>query len=147
MVTYMSKLSMFLRKNKKVRDNTKFPATTSLVDADGNALEWEIKPLSTKKNEQIREECTREVPIKGKPHMFRQKIDSSAYGTKLIVASVVDPDLYNAELQDSYGVKTPEDLVQEMIDNPGEFANFQKFIQEFNGFTEKMEDEVEEAKN
>lgn len=143
----MSKLTMFLRKNKKVRENTSFPATSTLVDENGKPLEWVIQPLSTKKNEQIREECTREVPIKGKPHMFRQKIDASKYGTKLIVASVVEPDLLNAELQDSYGVKTPEELVQEMIDNPGEFANFQKFIQEFNGFTEKMEDEVEEAKN
>lgn len=143
----MSNLSRFLKKNKKQRENTTFAATKSLLDENGNALEWKIKPLTTKQNESIREDSTIEVPIKGKAHMFRQKLNTSKYGTKLIVNSVLEPDLHNAELQDSYGVKTPDDLIQEMIDDPGEFAEFQKFIQEFNGFTEKESDEVEEAKN
>lgn len=143
----MSTLARFMKKNKKIRENTTFAATETLMDENGNVLEWTIRPLTTKQNEQIREDCTMEIAIKGKMGQYRQKINASQYGTKLIVASVVEPDLHNAELQDSYGAKTPEDLVQEMIDNPGEFAQFQKFIQEFNGFTEKMEDEVEEAKN
>lgn len=60
---------------------------------------------------------------------------------------IVFPDLYNAELQDSYGVSTPEDLVREMIDDPGEYNKFLAYVQEFNGFDSNMEDKVEEAKN
>lgn len=143
----MSNLKLFLKDNKKVRENEKFPATSSLVDKDGEILEWEIKPLTTKENEQMREECTREVPVNRKRGQYRTKLDTSKYGQMLIVASVVSPDLHNAELQDSYGVKTPEDLVLEMIDSPGEFSAFQQYITEYNGFDSSFEEDVDEAKN
>ena len=143
----MSSLSLFLKKNKKVKENVKFPATKSLCDENGNPLEWEIKALTTRESDDIRESCTIDVPIKGKPNVFRQKVLSSKFGAKMIAASVVYPDLMNAELQDSYGVSTPEDLVREMIDDPGEYNRFLTFVQEFNGFDNSMEDKVEEAKN
>ena len=79
--------------------------------------------------------------------MFRQKVNSSKFGAKMLASSIVFPDLYNAELQDSYGVSTPEDLVREMIDDPGEYNKFLAYVQEFNGFDSNMEDKVEEAKN
>ena len=125
----------------------KFPATKSLCDEKGNPLEWEIKHLTTRESDDIRESCTIEVPVKGKPNMFRQKVLSSKFGAKMLAASIVFPDLYNAELQDSYGVSTPEELVREMIDDPGEYNKFLAFVQEFNGFDSSMEDKVEEAKN
>lgn len=143
----MSNLSLFLKKNKIVKENVKFPATKSLCDEKGNPLEWEIKALTTRESDDIRESCTREIPVTGKPNMFRQKIDSSKFGAKMLAASIVFPDLYNAELQDSYGVSTPEDLVREMIDDPGEYNNFLAFVQDFNGFGTSMEERVEEAKN
>lgn len=143
----MSNLSLFLKKNKKLKENTTYPATKSLLDEQGNPLEWIIKPLTTKENENIRESCTFEVPVKGKPNMFRPKVDTNQYLAKMIVASVVEPNLYNAELQDSYDVKTPEDLLKEMIDDPGEYNDFAAFIQQFNGFNTSLNDKVEEAKN
>lgn len=143
----MSALSAFLKKNKKTRSNTKYAATKSLVDETGKPLEWEVKPISTREDEEIRDDCTKEVPITGKPGMYRQKLDTSAYLSKILVASVVEPNLYSAELQDSYGVKTPEELVKEMVDDPGEYQDFVLFVQKYNGFTESLEDKVEEAKN
>lgn len=143
----MSNLNLFLKKNKKIKENTTFAATKSLCDEKGNALEWQIKPLTTKENEDIRESCSFEVQVKGKPNLFRPKVNTNLYIAKMIVASVVEPNLNNAELQDSYGVKKPEDLLKEMIDDPGEYNEFAAFIQKFNGFTTTMEDEVEEAKN
>jgi hypothetical protein len=142
----MSNLSRFLKKNKIQKENTTYPATKSLLDEEGKPLLWEIKPLKTKGNEDIRESCTIEVPVKGKPNMFRPKLNTSAYIAKMIIASVVEPNLYSAELQDSYGVKTPDDLLKEMIDDPGEYNEFAAFIQKFNGFS-SLEDKVEEAKN
>ncbi len=142
----MSNTSMFLKKNKKIKENTHFAATKSLCDEQGKPLEWEIKPISTKENERLQESCMIEIPIPGKPNQYRQKIKSSEYITKLIAASVVSPDLYNAELQDSYGVKTPEDLIQEMVDDSGEWNDFIQFINNFNGFV-SLQEEVDEAKN
>ncbi|HQD36737.1 MAG TPA: hypothetical protein PKI14_05790 [Fervidobacterium sp.] len=143
----MSNLKLFLKQNKKVRENTTYPATKSLCDENGNPLLWEIKPLTTKESEDIRESCMVEVPVKGKPGMFRPKLNTSLYLAKIMVASIVHPNLYDAELQDSYGVKTPEELLKEMIDDPGEYNDFAAFIQEFNGFNTTLEEKVEEAKN
>lgn len=63
------------------------------------------------------------------------------------MASVVEPNLNSAELQDSYGVKTPEKLLQEMVDDPGEYNAFAMFIQEFNHMNTSLQDKVDEAKN
>ena len=143
----MSNLSAFLKKNKKMKENTKYAATKSLCDEKGNPLEWEIKPVSTRENDDIRDDCTIEVPVKGKPNIYRNKVNSTKYAAKMLVASVVFPDLRNAELQDSYGVSSPEDLVKEMVDDPGEYNDFVAFVNKFNGFDVSMEDKVEEAKN
>ena len=43
-------------------------------------------------------------------------------------------------------MKTPEDLLKEMIDDPGEYNELLLFIQNFNGFS-TLDDKVEEAKN
>lgn len=142
----MSKLNRFLKENKIVKENTFYPATKSLTDEEGNPLLWEIKPLTTKRNEELRDSCTREIPVKGKPNVYKEKIDATKYTAKLIAESVVFPDLYNKKLQDSYGVMTPEALIMEMIDDPGEYASFAQFITEFNGFTD-INDDIEEAKN
>ena len=143
----MSNLSLFLKKNKIQKENTTYPATKSLLDENGKPLLWEVKPLTTKDSESIRESCMIEVPVKGKPNMFRPKLNTSQYLAKMMVASIAFPNLYDAELQDSYGVKTPEELLKEMIDDPGEYNEFAAFIQQFNGFDTSLEEKVEEAKN
>ncbi len=139
-------LKLFLKENKREKETTTFPATKSLCDEDGNPLLWEIRAISTKESEDIRESCTTEIPVKGKPGMYRQKIDTSKYIAGIMCASVVTPDLYNKDLQDSYGVMTPEELIKAMIDNPGEYNDFANFIQNYSGF-ETMQDKVDEAKN
>ena len=142
----MSNFSRFMKQNKIQKENTTYAATKSLVDKDGNPLLWTIKAISTRENDIIRDECTLDVPIPGKMGAYRQKLNTSKYLAKLICAAVVEPNLNDKELQDSYGVMTPEDLVKEMIDNPGEYTDFTVFIQNFNGFT-SIEEKVEEAKN
>ena len=79
--------------------------------------------------------------------MFRQKVKSGLYIQKMVVASVVVPDLYDKELQDSYGVMTPEELLLAMVDNPGEYNELASFVQRFQGFDVSFEDKVKEAKN
>lgn len=143
----MSNLKLFLKGNKKAKENDFFAATKSLCDEKGEPLKWEIKPLSTRDNDRIREDCSYEVPITGKPGMYREKLNTSLYLRKMICASVVEPNLYDKDLQDSYGVMTPEDLIVEMIDDPGEYNDFAAFIQSYNGFTETLQDKVDTAKN
>jgi hypothetical protein len=133
-------LKLFLKENKIKKENEFYRATQSLKDENGNALEWEIRRISTKEDELIREECMKEIKGRG-------KIDYSLYMRRLAAASVVNPSLYNAELQDSYGVKTPEELLVAMIDSPGEYQEFIKFIQRMQGFDVSMKEKVDRAKN
>ncbi len=143
----MSKFARFMKSNKTVKENVKHPVTKSLCDEKGTPLEWEFKHISSKENEEIRESCTVDIPVTGKPNMYRPKLKSSLYIRKMISASVVMPDLYDSELQDSYGVKTPEDLLMAMVDDPGEYNELAAFVQNFQGFNVSFEDKVEEAKN
>lgn len=143
----MSKFAKFMKANKAKKENGFYPATKSLCDEKGCPLEWEFKHITSKENEEIRESCTMDIPITGKPNMYRQKLKSGLYIQKMIAASVVAPDLFDSELQDSYGVRTPEDLLMAMVDDPGEYNELAAFVQKFQGFNVSFEDKVDEAKN
>lgn len=142
----MSNFKLFMKGNKKKKENKKYAPTVSLVDENGKPLEWEFKHITSKQNEEIRDECTTEVQITGKFGMYRNKVDSALYVKKLITASVVYPELDNKELQESYGVMGAEDLLMEMVDDPGEYADLAEFVQKMHGFKTLQED-VNEAKN
>lgn len=143
----MGDLSRFLKKNKKQKENLKLAATSSLCDENGAPLLWEVRPLTTKEDAELRDECTMEIPVKGKPGMYRPKFNANEYLGKLAARCVVFPNLNSKELQDSYGVMGAEQLVTEMIDDPGEFNEFMNRIQSYNGFDQAMQEKVDEAKN
>ena len=143
----MSKFSKFMKANKVEKQNEMYAPTKYLRDENGKPLEWEFKHITSKENENLRDECTIEVPVTGKPNMFRPKVQSGKYIRKMIAASIVVPDLYDADLQDSYGVKDPEDLLLAMVDDPGEYNELAAFVQRFQGFDVSFNDKVEEAKN
>lgn len=131
----MSTLTRFFKKNKVQRENTKYAATKSLTDENGNPLEWTIKPLTSRENEAIRDECT-----------DGDKFNFTKYKNKVICASIVEPCLNSTELLESYDVYASEDLILEMIDDPGEFNKLSDFIFNFNNFG-NQEQKIEEVKN
>jgi len=143
----MSKFSRFMKENKAEKKNEVYAATRSLTNENGEPLEWELRHITSKENEEIREDCTVDVPVTGKQNMFRPKLRTSLYIQRMIVKSIVVPDLYNAELQDSYGVKTPEELLFAMVDDPGEYSDLAAFVQKFQGFNVSFADKVEDVKN
>lgn len=143
----MSKFSRFMKANKAIKKNEHYAPTETLTDDNGNPLKWEFRPLTSKENETLRDSCTIEVQVTGKPNLYRPKLDASQYIAKMIVASTVYPDLYDSELQDSYNVKTPEDLLYALVDNAGEYQDFSVWMQKYQGFTKTLEEKVDEAKN
>lgn len=143
----MSDLSRFLKKNKKLKENVQYAVTKSLTDEKEQPLLWEIRPLTSKETNRLTDECTFQEQVPGKPNVFRNKINSTKLLQKMMVASVVFPNLNDKDLQDSYGVMTPEELITEMVDDPGEYNNFGKYLNELNGFNEGINEKVEEAKN
>lgn len=143
----MSRFSMFMKQNKRIKENEKFAATSSLCDEGGVPLEWEFRHITSKENEDIRDGCTVEAAVAGKSGVTRSKLKTGLYMQRLICASVVFPDLYDAELQDSYGVKTPEELLLCLVDDPGEYSRLAEYVQRFQGFDISLEEKVEQAKN
>lgn len=143
----MSNLTLFLKKNKKTRENKFYAPTKSLLDENGEPLKWEFRHVPTKEIDKITEGCTIEVQVTGKPGMYRPKVNNTKFIEQLIIKSTVVPDLYNAELQDSYGVMTPEALLKEMVDDPVEYNSLAEFVKNFGGDSETLSDKVEAAKN
>lgn len=142
----MSKFSKFMKENKVTKKNERYAPTASLTDS-GKPIEWEFRHITSRENETLRDSCTVEIQVTGKPNVFRPKLNISQYVAKMICTSVVYPDLYDAQLQDSYGVKTPEELLYALVDDPGEYNDLGAWVQNFQGFTKSLDDKVEEAKN
>lgn len=132
----MSNLSLFLKKNKKVRENVKYAATKSLCDENGKPLEWEIKPLNSREYDQLMADCSDD----------KGKMDWVMFRERLVTACVVEPNLNSAELQDSYGVMSAEDLLRAMVDDPLEFSAFYKFVDNMSS-SGNIDEKIEQAKN
>lgn len=132
----MSNLSLFLKKNKKVRENVKYAATKSLCDENGKPLEWEVKPLNSREYDQLMADCSDD----------KGKMDWVMFREQLITACVVEPNLNSSELQDSYGVMSAEDLLRAMVDDPLEFSAFYKFVDNMSS-SGNIDEKIEQAKN
>lgn len=153
----MSKFSAFMAQNVIQVENKKIAVSNRFIerDAEGNPvldkkgktipILWEIKAISSEVNDELRRKSTVSVPVAGRRGMTTRELDDVKYTSALLAASVVFPNLMDAELQDSYGVKTPEALLKKML-LPHEEA---KLAQEVTSFSEieDYESLVEEAKN
>ncbi len=140
-------LKLFLKENKKPLAVRKYAPTKSITDAKGKPVEWTFKAISEDVLEELREQCTKNVPVTGKPGQYMPKVNTNKLTRMMITRCVVEPDLQNAELQDSYGVNNPEALLVELVDLPGEYVNLQNFVSDLCGFDTSMEEKVDEAKN
>ena len=142
----MGNLTAFLAQNAKQVENVKLVVSDRFTDEDGKPLEWEVRCISSREDETLRRDCQYRVQVPGKRGSFRQEFDNVLYLAKLAAACTVYPNLNDAELQDSYGVMSPEELLKEMLDDAGEYADLAIKVQQISGFTTLAED-VETAKN
>ena len=141
----MSNFSAFMASNAIKNENVKFVVSKRFID-NGEPLEWEIKAIDCDLDEAIRKECTKRVPVVGKRGQYNQETDTDKYIAKLCVTCTVYPNLNDAELQDSYGVKGAEALLKKML-MPGEYTEYKAKVMEVNGYDTNMEELVDEAKN
>lgn len=141
----MSDFSVFMAGNAVKNETVKYVASKRFVK-NGKPVEWEIKAVDSEKDEAIRKECTKRVPVVGKRGQYNQETDTDKYIGKMCVACTVYPDLNNAELQDSYGVKGADALLKKML-LPGEYTEYKAKVMEVNGYDMSMEELVDEAKN
>lgn len=141
----MSDFSVFMAGNALKGDTVKFVASKRFV-VKGKPVQWEIKAIDSDTDEAIRKECTKRVPIGGKRGQYNNETDTDKYIGKMCVACTVYPNLNDAELQDSYGVKSADALLKKML-LPGEYTEYKAKVMEVNGYDMSMEELVDEAKN
>ena len=141
----MSDFSVFMAGASDGIDTVKYVASKRFMQ-NKKPVEWVLKPVSSSLDEAIRKDCTKKVPIVGKRGQYNQETDTDKYIGKLCVACTVYPNLNDAELQDSYGVKSGDELLKKML-LPGEYTEYKAKVMEVNGYDMSMEELVDEAKN
>ncbi len=139
----MSDFAVFM--SGQAAEIVNYPASKRFRDQEGKPVAWKIKPIGSDLDELIRKECTKKIPT-GKRGQYAQEIDTDKYIGKMCVASTVYPDLNNAGLQDSYGVKSGDALLKKLL-LPGEYTEYKTKVMEVNGYDLSMEELVDEAKN
>ena len=136
-------LDMFLNRNRIKKENVFYEASSCFKE-NGKKIKWQIRALSGREEEKIREICIRQVQKRNGG--YSEELDYSRYLGKLAAASTVYPDLYNEELQNSYGVMGEDALLKEML-TAGEYIAYIKKVKEVNGFNISEREIVDEAKN
>lgn len=139
-------LKAFFAQNAEQVPNKRVVISNRFKDEDGNPVEWEIKALDAGTQERINSD-SREVDVSGstKDPKVSMRFNSAKANILKAVNAVVYPDLLNTELQNSYGVKKPEELIGKML-LPDEFNNLIAKINEISR-TETPGQLEEEAKN
>lgn len=141
----MSKFSAFMAQNVAKIENKKFVLSDRFKDENGKPIEWEIRALTAEESDDINRRCVVNVPVPGHRGQFSREVDGVKLASLFICESVVYPDLNDAALQDSYGVKTPVDLLKKMLYTHEE----NKLAEEVKSFSNlpDLGELVEEAKN
>lgn len=140
----MMDLTAFLAENVEQAEHIKY-AASSRIKADGKAVEWEIRPLTSAEDDEVRASSMKRVPIPGRKGQYTNEMDMNAYLGKMAAAATVFPNLNDASLQASYKVNGADNLLKAML-TAGEYMNYVTKVQEVCGFTPITED-VETAKN
>lgn len=141
----MSDFSVFMAGNAANQETIKY-AASKRFQVEGMPVEWEIKAIDSDLDEALRKECTKRVPVPGKRGQYNQETDTDKYIGKMCVACTVYPNLNDAALQDSYGVKGADALLKKML-LPGEYTEYKAKVMEVNGYDMSMEELVDDAKN
>lgn len=134
-------LKAFLRENAKQPENLKVLISDRFIGEDGTPEQWEIRALSEKENNRLKDSCTTKAVKRG---VQTKDFNSNLYVQRLNAACVVYPDLMDAQLQESYGVVGSEKLLVEML-LPGEYAALSEVVSQINHFD--LEEAQEEIKN
>lgn len=145
----MTDLKAFMAGNALPVQNRKVAVSPRFTGEDGQPVEWELRAITSDENERIQNDCTQMVPAPGKAGKRGQlipRVNVGAYKSALAAACIVYPNLHDAELQDSYHVKEPGELLNRML-LPGEYDALLEEIQSLCGFDVTLQDRVDEAKN
>lgn len=138
-------LTGFLKENVEIVSEVTYVASNRFKGADGKPLEWHIRVMGNKELDKVRDKFKKRVQIPG-TRDFKETFDSVGFTETITAEAISYPDLYSQELQDSWHVNEPVELLKEML-TPGEFMDLTNAVSEALGYEQGFKDKVEKVKN
>lgn len=133
-------LEFFYKQNKQEDKQVQYIASTSFVDGDGKPVPWTLRPVTADEEANIRKMCTERHTDK-RTGVIQEIMDDQNYTVGLTAQGVVFPDLYDKNLQQTYGVLDATSLLKAML-NAGELQSLALKVIEVSGL-----DDIESLKN
>ena len=112
-------MKAYYKQNRKQIESKNIVISERLTDEQGNAVIWEVKPLSQKENENILKKC----------RVMKEERKQNLYEVMVLAESVVFPDLNSVKLQNKYCVVGKETLLLELL-TAGEYEKLKKVVEE-----------------
>lgn len=137
-------LTAFLKNNVEIVNQVEYVASNRIKAGD-EPVAWKINVLQNKVIDKLRNRYTKMIKD-GKTGVTREKFDSQGFNDAMLLESIVYPNLDDMELQDSWGVNDPLELVKAML-TPGEYADLLNAVVEAQGFEVGMDEKVRAVKN
>lgn len=137
-------LTAFLKNNVEIVNQVEYVASNRIKVGD-EPVAWKINVLQNKVIDKLRNRYTKMIKD-GKTGVTREKFDSQGFNDAMLLESIVFPNLDDMELQDSWGVNDPLELVKAML-TPGEYADLLNAVVEAQGFEVGMDEKVRAVKN
>ena len=134
-------LNGFFKSNAKSLPDVKVVVSERFTNEDGTPIEWVLHPISTKRVEEITKRNTKTTIKNGKKE---STVNEENLNAELLEAVVLYPSLNDAELQDSYGVSSANELLSVML-YPGETQVLTAALQEV--MAGSKANDIDELKN
>ena len=134
-------LNGFFKSSAKSLPDVKVVVSERFTDQDGNPIEWVLHPISTRRVEEITKRNTKTTIKNGKKE---STVNEENLNAELLEAVVLYPSLNDAELQDSYGVSSANELLGAML-YPGETKVLTAALQEV--MAGNKANDIDELKN
>ena len=135
----MSKLQDYL-----LNENSAGAVTTE-VNIAPFPFPFVIRSINESENKAIRKSC-QTITFDKKSRQKQTETDTDLYNNRLIITCTVEPNFKDSALQEKYGVRGAEDLIDALL-NPGQYINLLMAVQEVNGFDSDINVLKDEAKN
>lgn len=119
-------LNGFFKSNVKTLPDLRVVVSERFTNEDGTPIEWILHPISTKRVEEITKRNSRTTLKNGKKETT---VNEENLNAELLEEVVLFPRLNDAELQDSYGVTSVNELLSVML-YPGETQVLTKALQD-----------------
>lgn len=134
-------LNGFFKSNVKTLPDLRVVVSERFTNEDGTPIEWVLHPISTKRVEEITKRNSRTTIKNGKKETT---VNEENLNAELLEEVVLFPRLNDAELQDSYGVTSVNELLSVML-YPGETQVLTAALQEVMSGTKA--NDIDELKN